>query len=192
MPTVPGAIGAFRCEALQQVGGVSTDTLAEDTDLTMAVVRGGWRVVYEQRARAWTEAPSTLSDLWKQRYRWAYGTMQAMWKHRGAVRDGGPLGRRGIPYLLLFQVLLPILAPVIDLYALFGLAFFMPAPVIAYWLVLNLFGLALALYALRLDGEGAGPLWSVPMQQLVYRQLMEAHCPDLYQRLVSLDGQRDS
>ncbi|HMC51493.1 MAG TPA: bifunctional polysaccharide deacetylase/glycosyltransferase family 2 protein [Acidimicrobiales bacterium] len=171
MPTVPGAVGAFRREVLEQVGGVSTDTLAEDTDLTMAVVRSGWRVVFEERARAWTEAPSTISALWKQRYRWSYGTLQAMWKHRGALREGGPLGRRGIPYLLLFQVLLPVLAPVIDLYALFGLVSSRPAPLVLYWVVLNLLGLVLALYSFRLDHEPAGPLWSVPLQQFVYRQL---------------------
>ena len=120
MPTVPGAIGAFRRETLEAVGGVSDDTLAEDTDLTMATCRAGWRVVYAPDARAWTEAPATLGQLWRQRYRWCYGTMQAMWKHRGAVLEGGAsgkLGRRGLPYLLAFQVLLPLLAPIIDIAA---------------------------------------------------------------------------
>jgi peptidoglycan/xylan/chitin deacetylase (PgdA/CDA1 family)/GT2 family glycosyltransferase len=84
MPTVPGAIGAFRRDALLGVGGVSDDTLAEDTDLTMSLCRAGWRVVYQDDALAWTEAPATLGALWKQRYRWCYGTLQAMWKHRGA------------------------------------------------------------------------------------------------------------
>jgi peptidoglycan/xylan/chitin deacetylase (PgdA/CDA1 family)/GT2 family glycosyltransferase len=119
MPTVPGAIGAFRREVLDALGGVGADTLAEDTDLTMAIVRAGWQVAYEQRARAWTEAPTTLAALWKQRYRWSYGTMQAMWKHRGAMRPSArsPLGRRALPYLLTFHVLFPMIAPVIDLFA---------------------------------------------------------------------------
>ena len=82
MPTVPGAIGAFRRDALLGVGGVSDDTLAEDTDLTMAIWRAGWRVVYEETAIAWTEVPAPLRQLWRQRYRWCYGTLQAMWKHR--------------------------------------------------------------------------------------------------------------
>src|SRR5207253_8591785 len=51
-PTVPGAIGAFRCDTLEQVGGVSGATLAEDTDLTLAIGRTGRRVVYAQEARA--------------------------------------------------------------------------------------------------------------------------------------------
>ncbi|MFD2351862.1 glycosyltransferase [Nonomuraea ferruginea] len=122
MPTVPGAIGAFRRGALVGLGGVSTDTLAEDTDLTMALCRAGWRVVYEERALAWTEAPATLGQLWRQRYRWCYGTMQAMWKHRRALAEPGPFGRRCLGYLALFHVLLPLLAPVVDLMAVYHTA----------------------------------------------------------------------
>ena len=84
MPTVPGAIGAFRRETLADAGGVSSATLAEDTDLTLAIGRAGWRVVYEENARAWTEAPATIRLLWRQRYRWCYGTLQSVWKHRAA------------------------------------------------------------------------------------------------------------
>ena len=165
MPTIPGAIGAFRREALAAVGGVSGDTLAEDTDLTMALNRAGWRAVYEERAHAWTEAPTSLKALWRQRYRWSYGTMQAMWKHRGAVREGSPLGRYGIPYLLFFQVLLPLVAPIIDLVALYGVLFLNPGPVIAYWIAFNLIQVGIGIYAFRLDGEKLGALWTVPLQQ---------------------------
>lgn len=175
MPTVPGAIGAFRRSVLEKVGGVSTDTLAEDTDLTMAVNRAGFAVVYEERARAWTEAPSTLGALWRQRYRWCYGTLQAVWKHRAAVFSTGPgrqLGRIGLPYLLCFQVLLPLLAPVIDLYALYGLLFLEPIRVTVYWLSFLLLQVVTAAYALRLDGERLKPLWALALQQFVYRQVM--------------------
>src|SRR5207249_1775419 len=158
MPTIPGAIGAFRREALAAVGGVSADTLAEDTDLTMALNRAGWRAAYEERARAWTEAPASLKALWRQRYRWSYGTMQAMWKHRRSVIEHTPLGRYGIAYLLFFQVLLPLLAPVIDLIALYGELFLNPVPVLAYWLTFNLVQVAIGIYAFRLDGEKLGPL----------------------------------
>ena len=172
LPTVPGAIGAFRRQALAEVGGVSNDTLAEDTDLTMALNRAGWRVVYEESARAWTEAPATLRQLWRQRYRWCYGTMQAMWKHRPALREGNALGRFGLPYLFLFQVLLPLLAPAIDLFAVYGLVFLNPVPVATYWLAFNGFQLLLGAYAFRLDGESPRPLWAATLQQFVYRQLM--------------------
>ena len=117
--TIPGAVGAFRRAALAQVGGLSQDTLAEDTDLTMAICAAGWRVVYEENARAWTEAPVSLRQLWRQRYRWSYGTMQSMWKHRHAVfatGAAGRMGRVGLANLALFQVLLPCLAPLIDVF----------------------------------------------------------------------------
>uniref|UniRef100_UPI000A77CDC2 bifunctional polysaccharide deacetylase/glycosyltransferase family 2 protein n=1 Tax=Peterkaempfera griseoplana TaxID=66896 RepID=UPI000A77CDC2 len=175
MPTVPGAVGAFRRQALLGVGGVSDITLAEDTDLTMALCRAGWRVVYEERARAWTEAPASLGALWRQRYRWCYGTLQAMWKHRRALVQRGPagrLGRRGLGYLLLFQVLLPLLAPVVDLFALYGLVFLDPLRITGLWLAFLLLQTAMGGYAFRLDGERPGPLWSLPLQQFVYRQLM--------------------
>ena len=172
LPTVPGAAGAFRREALVDVGGVSGDTLAEDTDLAMALNRAGWRVVYAESARAWTEAPSTIGQLWRQRYRWCYGTLQAAWKHRRAVSERTPLGVVGLPYLVLFQVIVPLLAPAIDLFGVFGLVFLDPTAVAACWVGFNAFQVGLAAYAFRLDHEPLGPLWTVPLQQLVYRQLM--------------------
>ncbi|MGW2378785.1 bifunctional polysaccharide deacetylase/glycosyltransferase family 2 protein [Streptomyces sp. NPDC001658] len=175
MTTVPGAIGAFRRDALLGVGGVGDDTLAEDTDLTMALWRAGWRVLYEESAVAWTEVPTSLRQLWRQRYRWCYGTLQAMWKHRGAVLDvgtSGRFGRRGLTYLALFQVLLPLLAPVIDVYALYGVLFRDPWQSAGVWFAFLGTQLASAAYALRLDGERRRTLWSMPLQILVYRQLM--------------------
>ncbi|GGQ84337.1 bifunctional polysaccharide deacetylase/glycosyltransferase family 2 protein [Couchioplanes azureus] len=175
MPTVPGAIGGFRRAALREVGGVSDATLAEDTDLTMAVIRAGWRVVYEESAIAWTEVPATLGQLWRQRYRWCYGTMQAMWKHRRSVVEGGAggrLGRRGVGYLCLFQVVLPLTAPAVDVYAVYGLFFLPWWQIVAVWAAFQALQLLTAAYALRLDGEPVRPLWSLPLQQVVYRQLM--------------------
>jgi len=175
-PTVPGAIGAFRRSVVEEVGGVSGDTLAEDTDLTLAIGRTGNRVVYAPDARAWTEAPSTTGGLWRQRYRWSFGTMQSVWKHRGAMFSGDPrdrrIGRRALPYMIFFQILLPILAPLIDLFALYGLLFENPARTLAFWCAFNAIQLAIAGYGFRLDGESLKPLWAMPLQQFVYRQLM--------------------
>jgi cellulose synthase/poly-beta-1,6-N-acetylglucosamine synthase-like glycosyltransferase len=175
-PTVPGAIGAFRREALVEVGGVSGATLAEDTDLTLAIGRTGRRVVYAEDARAWTEAPSSLGDLWRQRYRWSYGTMQAVWKHKRVLFTRDPrqrrIGRLALPYMIVFQITLPILAPLLDLFALYGLVFTSALPVLAYWLGFNALQLALATFAFRIDREPLRPLWALPLQQFVYRQLM--------------------
>ncbi len=173
--TVPGASGSFRRKALLQVGGLSTDTLAEDTDLTIALGRAGWRVVFEERARAWTEAPATMAQLWKQRYRWSYGTMQAMWKHRRAIREkgwAGKVGRRGLAHVAAFHILLPMTAPLVDVFFLYGLVFADPA--LTLLLGAGMLGVQLltALYAFRLEGEPVDVLWVFPAQQIVYRQLM--------------------
>ena len=174
MPTVPGAIGAFRRKALAEIGGIPGATLAEDTDVTIALGRAGWRVVYAEHARAWTEAPSSLGALWRQRYRWCYGTMQAVWKHRAALwrPDEARIGRRGLPYLVLFQIALPLLAPLIDVFSIYGLLFLGVVWVGAYWVVFTGLQLALGWYAFRLDGESPLPLAAMPLQQFVYRQLM--------------------
>ncbi|SDT66196.1 bifunctional polysaccharide deacetylase/glycosyltransferase family 2 protein [Actinoplanes derwentensis] len=175
MATVPGAIGAFRREALRQVDGLSDDTLAEDTDLTIAIIRAGWRVVYEEQARAWTEAPTTVRQLWKQRYRWSYGTMQAMWKHRRALTDkgaSGRFGRRGLLNLLLFQTLMPLLSPLIDVFLVYGLFFLDPLQTALAWLAMLAVQMISTVYAFRLDSESLRPVWLVPLQQFVYRQLM--------------------
>jgi cellulose synthase/poly-beta-1,6-N-acetylglucosamine synthase-like glycosyltransferase len=175
-PTVPGAIGAFRRDVLDEVGGVPGETLAEDTDLTLAIGRTGRRIVYADDARAWTEAPSTLGALWRQRYRWSFGTMQALWKHRGAVvsrdRRERRIGRYAVPYILLFQVALPVAAPLVDLLLLYGIVFGDPVPVVTLWAVFNLFQLVIAAFGFRLDREPLRPLWALPLQQFVYRQLM--------------------
>jgi cellulose synthase/poly-beta-1,6-N-acetylglucosamine synthase-like glycosyltransferase/peptidoglycan/xylan/chitin deacetylase (PgdA/CDA1 family) len=175
MPTISGAIGAFRREVLEQVGGVSHTTLAEDTDLTIAVCRTGWRIVYEETARAWTEAPQSLGQLWRQRYRWSYGTMQAMWKHRRSIVEpgaSGRFGRRALLVLALFQILLPTLAPLVDVFLLYGLAFLDPVRTAAFWFGVLALQVASGWYAFRLDRERLTPLVSLPLQQFVYRQLM--------------------
>jgi poly-beta-1,6 N-acetyl-D-glucosamine synthase len=174
LPIVPGAVGAFRRSAIEQVGGVAGDTLAEDGDLTMAMSRAGWRIVFEPRARAHTEAPATLVALWRQRYRWAYGTMQCMWKHRAAVvrRNEGHFGRRSLPYMVLFQVVLPFLGPLIDLFALYGILFLNARSFLAAWLGFAAIETLMGIYAFRLEGERLGPLWTLPLQQFVYRQMV--------------------
>jgi cellulose synthase/poly-beta-1,6-N-acetylglucosamine synthase-like glycosyltransferase/peptidoglycan/xylan/chitin deacetylase (PgdA/CDA1 family) len=175
MPTVPGAIGAFRHLAVEEVGGFKDDTLAEDTDLTMALCRAGWRVVYEETAVAWTEVPSTLRQFWRQRYRWCYGTMQAMWKHKHAVFERGPsgrFGRRGLPYLIIYHVLLPLCAPAVDVLALYGIFVLNPWQVILMWLAFSAVQVLAGRSALWMDGESTRVIWTLPLQQFVYRQLL--------------------
>ncbi|MGW3957495.1 glycosyltransferase [Streptomyces sp. NPDC004752] len=175
MPTIPGAVGAFRRSALERIGGMSDDTLAEDTDVTMALHRDGWRVVYAENARAWTEAPESVQQLWSQRYRWSYGTMQAIWKHRRALVERGPsgrFGRVGLPFVSLFMVVAPLLAPLIDVFLLYGVVFGPTQKTIVAWLGVLAIQAVCAAYAFRLDRERMTHLISLPLQQILYRQLM--------------------
>ncbi|MFG2475484.1 bifunctional polysaccharide deacetylase/glycosyltransferase family 2 protein [Streptomyces fagopyri] len=175
MPTIPGAIGAFRRDAVLEVGGMSEDTLAEDTDITIALHRAGRRVVYQEHARAWTEAPASLKQLWSQRYRWSYGTMQALWKHRKSLTDRGPsgrFGRVGMPLVVLFQIVTPVFAPLIDVFTVYSMIFVDLWMSLLAWLAVLVVQLVCAAYAFRLDREKYRYLAMLPLQQLAYRQMM--------------------
>jgi cellulose synthase/poly-beta-1,6-N-acetylglucosamine synthase-like glycosyltransferase len=117
LTVVPGAVGAWRRAALAQLGGFPLDTLAEDQDLTIAVQVAGYRVLFDSSAIAWTEAPATVRGLAKQRFRWAYGTLQCLWKYRRITFNAKypQLGMIALPQVWLFQILLTTLAPLADL-----------------------------------------------------------------------------
>ncbi len=114
---VPGALGAWRREAIEAAGGITADTVAEDADLTIAIRRLGWRVTYDEEAIAWTEAPETPGQLIRQRFRWTFGTLQSFWKHSDTLlrRKYGTLGCVALPNIFVFQILLPLVSPVLDL-----------------------------------------------------------------------------
>jgi len=114
---VPGALGAWRRQAIEAAGGITADTVAEDADLTVAIRRLGWRVSYEERAVAWTEAPETPGALVRQRFRWTFGTLQSFWKHSSTLFRWkyGTLGWVALPNIFIFQLALPLISPVIDL-----------------------------------------------------------------------------
>jgi cellulose synthase/poly-beta-1,6-N-acetylglucosamine synthase-like glycosyltransferase len=117
IPVVPGAVGAWRVEAIRATGGFSNDTVAEDTDLTIAIRRAGWRITYDEEAIGYTQAPETADALIKQRFRWTFGTLQSVWKHRDTLgrKRYGTLGWIALPNVFLFQFLLPLFSPIIDL-----------------------------------------------------------------------------
>jgi poly-beta-1,6 N-acetyl-D-glucosamine synthase len=173
---VPGAIGAFRRDAVQKVGLFTTDTLAEDCDLTLRLLNAGYKVRTCNEALAFTEVPETLHMLLKQRFRWTFGIMQSFWKHRGNlfVRRNPNLGWIVLPNMLIFQLILPLLSPLVDITLIFSL--FMPKGGI---IVLLYFGyyfldLCISILAFRFDSEkftlrDAGNLF---LQRIIYRQLL--------------------
>ena len=186
---VPGAVGAWRREALDDVGGYPEDTLAEDQDLTIAIQRKGWKIAYDEDAVAWTEAPETLRALAKQRFRWSFGTLQCLWKHRAVMwtRRPSALAFIGMPQAWLFQIAFAVVSPAIDLallISIFGTALRISQHgwdqtqtdvlrMTGYWLAFTAVDLACGWVAYRLDHrEKRYPALLLLAQRVVYRQLM--------------------
>jgi cellulose synthase/poly-beta-1,6-N-acetylglucosamine synthase-like glycosyltransferase/peptidoglycan/xylan/chitin deacetylase (PgdA/CDA1 family)/spore germination protein YaaH len=118
---VPGAIGAWRTAAVKAGGGYHPDTVAEDADLTMNLLEQGYAVIYEDQALAFTEAPSNANSLARQRFRWSFGILQAVFKHRGAIAKRRAMGLFALPNIVVFQILLPLVSPLIDLMFVAGI-----------------------------------------------------------------------
>ena len=113
---VPGALGAWRRAAIEGAGGITADTVAEDADLTIAIPSWAGGITYDEYAIAWTEAPETPGVLIRQRFRWTFGTLQSFWKHNDTLfrPKYGTLGWIALPNIFLFQIVLPLISPVID------------------------------------------------------------------------------
>ncbi|GAC1369271.1 MAG: glycosyltransferase [Hymenobacter sp.] len=171
---VPGAIGAFRREALRLAGGFTTDTLAEDCDLTIRLQRVGYTITYAPRAVAVTEAPETVGMFLKQRFRWSFGIMQSFWKHRDLCFNPryGTLGLVAFPNLLLFQLILPFLNPIADVLMVYSLVSGQGGPVLGYYLAFLAVDAAAAALAFGFEGERRSRLWWLLPQRFAYRQLM--------------------
>ncbi len=171
---VPGAIGAFRRDAVHQVGGFTPDTLAEDCDITFRLLSAGYTVRYRADAVALTEAPETIRGFLKQRFRWSFGVMQSVWKHRNMLfsREEPNVGFIALPNMILFQILLPLLSPLADLLMLFGLLGGHALEVFAYYGVFLVLDFAGAWIAFHYEGENPARLWLLLPQRFLYRQLM--------------------
>ncbi len=178
---VPGAIGAFRKKAITDAGGFTSDTLAEDCDLTMRLHREGYLVRNCNTAISYTEAPETMKQFMKQRFRWSFGVIQSFWKHRDAMFNPRykNFGMVAMPNIFIFQMILPILAPLADLFLLLSLIAaglgIIPASVthiLIYYGLFTLIDVGGAALAFAFEKEKYRKLiWLIP-QRLIYRQLM--------------------
>ncbi|MBV9882647.1 MAG: glycosyltransferase [Sphingomonadaceae bacterium] len=186
---VPGAVGAWCRAALDAVGGFPIDTLAEDQDLTIAIQRAGWQVANDPEAVAWTEAPQSFRALARQRFRWSFGTLQCLWKHRRALREGRPRGIAliGIPQAWLFQILFSLVSPMIDLALVLSIVMTWTRVqqhgwaqtqtdvgwMAFFWLLFVGVDLLCGWIAFRMDRrERRFPAFLLIAQRFVYRQLM--------------------
>lgn len=170
---VPGALGAWRRDAVVAVGGYSDATLVEDADLTITVLRAGGTITYEPRAVGRTEAPESLGALWRQRVRWTYGTYQCLAKHRAALFQG-PVGWVALPNLLLFQVLFPIASPLGDAAMVYALVTGQWSSFLSGYLGFLAMDLVASLLAFRLDRKPLRWLPLLLVQRFTYRQFLYA------------------
>ena len=171
---IPGAVSAFRRSAIEEAGGFSHDTLAEDTDLTLTLHRLGHRLEYAPDAIAWTEAPETWRGLAKQRVRWCFGTIQCLWKHRDLSFNPrhGALGLLSLPNIWFFQILLVALVPLVDAVLLFSIVTGSALGIWHYFAIFLGLDLVLAALACWMDEEPLlRALIIVPMR-FVYRWLL--------------------
>ena len=171
---VPGAISAFRRSALDEAGGFSHDTLAEDTDITLMLHKLGWRVGYAPDAVAWTEAPETWRALAKQRVRWAFGTMQCLWKHRDLTfnSDHPALGYFALPSAWFFHLILVAIVPLADAILLWSLVVGYASALWPYFATFLLLDLLLAALACGLDRVPLRRAWLIVPMRFAYRWLL--------------------
>jgi cellulose synthase/poly-beta-1,6-N-acetylglucosamine synthase-like glycosyltransferase len=165
---VPGPVGLFRREALKEVGNYDTDTFAEDADLTLKLVAAGWKVVYEDTAIAWTQAPESYLDLIQQRYRWTRGILQSLKKRKGVFLRPFP----DFPLWLstVEMAFEAVLWPILNVYAhlffaLVALLFGAGELLLYWWILLTLLDLVAAFVTVSMEEES---LALVPYA-LIYR-----------------------
>jgi len=171
---VPGAIGAWRKELVAKAGYYKEDTLAEDADITLTFLRQGYKIVYEEGAKAFTEAPVDLKSLLKQRVRWSYGTLQCLWKHRDALfnKNQKTLGFIALPNTWLYQVVFQSLSPLTDILFFLGMIGGHRIETLITYILFFVIDLSITCYAFHLEGEKKKPLITLFIQRIVYRQLM--------------------
>jgi peptidoglycan-N-acetylglucosamine deacetylase len=170
---VPGACAAWRLEAVIQAGGYSSSTLAEDCDLSLMMHRGGWRIVQDDEAVAYTEVPEDVDSLLAQRVRWTYGTLQAAYKHRDLMfgRHGGWLGWFVLPNTVLSMVLPVLFLPFIVVMAVVAYRVEGPRMLCLYLFLFTVAHLVVAAVGLALMGEGQSQLLIVPVYRLIFEPL---------------------
>jgi cellulose synthase/poly-beta-1,6-N-acetylglucosamine synthase-like glycosyltransferase len=171
---VPGPAGAWRRKSVLDLGGFSTETLVEDQDMTLTILRSGQKVIYEAEAIAYTETPHSVKNFLKQRFRWVYGTMQCFWKHKGAVgeRRGGVMAFVVLPNIFIFNIVLPLAYPFADSAMLVGLFLGEWHTLILPFILFTAFDVIYAMWGVWKEPQAWRLILAVPLQRVVYRQLL--------------------
>jgi cellulose synthase/poly-beta-1,6-N-acetylglucosamine synthase-like glycosyltransferase/peptidoglycan/xylan/chitin deacetylase (PgdA/CDA1 family) len=171
---VPGPAGAWRKSFVLDLGGFSSDTLVEDQDMTLTLLRAGKKVAYEEKALAFTETPHTVKNFLKQRFRWVYGTMQCFWKHKFVVveRPFSSMTWIVMPNIFIFNILLPLSYPFADSALIVGLFISDWAGLLAPFAFFTILDVVYASIGAWPEKNRWKLICMVPLQRIVYRQLL--------------------
>ena len=165
---IPGPIGIFRRQVLETTGGYESDTFAEDFDMTVKVLADGWKIEYEPKAVAYTEAPEDLLDIIKQRYRWSRGILQALRKQKRLLLRGSGSASTGLSlwYMLFEGLAWPFMNIFSNLFFVWiALIYGMTKLLVLWWLLLTVLDLLIAVHAILMEREDL----SLAFYSLFYR-----------------------
>jgi poly-beta-1,6 N-acetyl-D-glucosamine synthase len=156
---IPGPIGIFRRTAIEATGGYDHDTFAEDFDMTVKILAAGWKINYEPKAVAYTEAPEELLDIIKQRYRWSRGILQALRKQKHLLTSSG--GNVTTPLSLWYMIFEGLVWPAMNIFSnLFfvwiALIYGMTKLLVMWWILLTILDLLIAVHAILMEREDIG------------------------------------
>ena len=171
---VPGPAGAWSKAHVLEAGGFSNDTLVEDQDMTLTLLRMGKKIAYEERAVAYTETPHSVKNFLKQRFRWVYGTMQCFWKHKGVIIERPFSGMTLIvmPNIFVFNIFLPVTYPFADSALIFGILLSDWQGLVLPFFLFTMFDIFYAALGIWREPERWRLFCYVPIQRVVYRQLL--------------------
>jgi poly-beta-1,6-N-acetyl-D-glucosamine synthase len=153
---IPGPIGLFRKKAIESAGYYSSDTYAEDADLTLKILAKGWKIFYEPKSISYTEAPTSLSQLLKQRYRWTRGILQSIRKHKKLlINPTTNFGNTFVLWTMFFEALIwPAMNIAANAFFIFAALYFGFTSLIFYWWAgLALLDVMTAIYCVAAEKE---------------------------------------
>ncbi len=173
---VPGALGAFKKSYLTEAGAYGKDTIVEDFDQTIKLLKAGLITQGSSKATAYTEAPNTFNDFFAQRKRWYRGNMQVLKRHADALTNPrfGYLQRLSLPYLFLGMIITPIIGFTATANAILGIVLGDGLYVLQVSLIFTVVHYLMAALAIRIDDEDPKLLWYAGFLVFGFKQIIDA------------------
>jgi cellulose synthase/poly-beta-1,6-N-acetylglucosamine synthase-like glycosyltransferase len=172
---IPGAIGAFRRSIVTEVGGYTQHMLTEDSDLTLKIHSRNYVIKNAPDAIGFTEAPASLKDFFSQRVRWKVGLIQVLLKYRKnlLLHPNKSLAYITIPYNWLFNVLLPLVIPIVDYFLIYDMLFTTQHVMLPYYLCFIFIDAIMCIYILWRKKESTRYMVYIIFQRFILRHIIQ-------------------